>query len=317
MEFIGNYAKTEEILKRHGFSIRKKYGQNFLIDRSVLLKIVESAEIGEDDVVFEIGPGLGTLTQYLASRAGKVIAVEIDSHLIPILEETLADFPNTEVIQADILKFDIDTYLEENRKKEEERSRTDDEADAGPDGNEKTVKKPRYKVVANLPYYITTPVLMKLLEGKTAFETMLFMVQKEVAERLCASPGSKDYGALTLAASYYTELKIVGTVPPSCFIPRPGVESALLLMKVRKEKPVGVLDEKLLFSLIRGSFNQRRKTLVNGISGFEGLSFTKDEVKQAVRNAGLPESVRGEALTLSEFAAVADQLSLLSRQTEE
>ena len=317
MEFIGNYAKTEEILKRHGFSIRKKYGQNFLIDRSVLLKIVESAEIGEDDVVFEIGPGLGTLTQYLASRAGKVIAVEIDSHLIPILEETLADFPNTEVIQADILKFDIDTYLEENRKKEEERSRTDDEADAGPDGNEKTVKKPRYKAVANLPYYITTPVLMKLLEGKTAFETMLFMVQKEVAERLCASPGSKDYGALTLAVSYYTELKIVGTVPPSCFIPRPGVESALLLMKVRKEKPVGVLDEKLLFSLIRGSFNQRRKTLVNGISGFEGLSFTRDEVKQAVRNAGLPESVRGEALTLSEFAAVADQLSLLSRQTEE
>ncbi len=317
MEFIGNYAKTEEILKRHGFSIRKKYGQNFLIDRSVLLKIVESAEIGEDDVVFEIGPGLGTLTQYLASRAGKVIAVEIDSHLIPILEETLADFPNTEVIQADILKFDIDTYLEENRKKEEERSRTDDEADAGPDGNEKTVKKPRYKAVANLPYYITTPVLMKLLEGKTAFETMLFMVQKEVAERLCASPGSKDYGALTLAASYYTELKIVGTVPPSCFIPRPGVESALLLMKVRKEKPARVLDEKLLFSLIRGSFNQRRKTLVNGISGFEGLSFTKDEVKQAVRNAGLPESVRGEALTLSGFAAVADQLSLLSRQTEE
>ena len=308
MEYIGNYTQTEQILRKHGFSIRKKYGQNFLIDPNILRKIVETAEVDEADIVLEIGPGLGTLTQYLASRAQKVIAVEIDSHLIPILHETLADFPNTEVIQGDILKFDIDACFDELGKAA---------AEKGFAGENTAADRPRYKVVANLPYYITTPVLMKLLEGKTAFDKMLFMVQKEVAERLCAQPGSKDYGALTLAASYYTDLRIAGTVPPSCFIPRPNVESALLLMNVRKEKPVSVRDEKLLFALIRGSFNQRRKTLVNGISGFEGLSYTKEEVRNALLHAGLNESVRGEALTLSQFAALADQLSLLTRQNGE
>ena len=174
-----------------------------------------------------------------------------------------------------------------------------------------------FKVVANLPYYITTPVMMKLLTGKTAFDAMLFMVQKEVAERMCAAPGTKDYGALTLAASYYTDLKIAGTVPPSCFLPRPNVESALLYMKVWKEKQVSVKDEKLMFALIRGSFNQRRKTLVNGIAGFEGLPYTKDEVREALEAVGLPATVRGEALTLAQFAALADQLSLRSRQSGE
>ena len=318
MEYIGNFTQTEQILKRHGFTIRKKYGQNFLIDPGTLTKIVDTAEVGPSDIVLEIGPGLGTLTQYLASRAKKVIAVEIDSHLIPILAETLADYPNAEVVHADILKFDIDACFDRVREENEKIRRPEEDGEGSGQvfGNE-AEEEVRYKVVANLPYYITTPVLMKLLEGKTHFDTMLFMVQKEVAERMCAAPGSKDYGALTLAAAYYTEIRIAGTVSPSCFIPRPGVDSALLLMHVWKERPVGVIDEKQMFALIRGSFNQRRKTLVNGIAGFEGLPFTKDEVKKALEEMELPANVRGEALTLAQFAALSDQLTHLSRQRPE
>lgn len=323
MEYIGNFTKTEQILKKYGFSIRKKYGQNFLIDPNILNKIVDTAEVGKDDIVLEVGPGLGTLTQYLASRARRVIAVEIDSHLIPILEETLADFPNAEVIHEDILKFDIDACFERIQKEEESSRNPESALSDGStaedcvENKEKCEKRMHFKVVANLPYYITTPVMMKLLTGMTAFDAMLFMVQKEVAERMCAAPGTKDYGALTLAASYYTDLKIAGTVPPSCFLPRPNVESALLYMKVWKEKQVSVKDEKLMFALIRGSFNQRRKTLVNGIAGFEGLPYTKDEVREALEAVGLPATVRGEALTLAQFAALADQLSLRSRQSGE
>ena len=285
MEYIGNYTATDRILKKYGFSMRKKYGQNFLIDANILEKIVNTAEIGPDDIVLEVGPGIGTLTQYLAARAKKVIAVEIDAALIPILHETLGMFDNVEIIHEDIMKFDIDGYFEQFS------------ADAC-----------RRKVVANLPYYITTPVLMRLLEGKTAFDTMLFMVQKEVAERILAAPGTKDYGALSLAASYYTETQMAGTVPPSCFVPRPGVDSALMLMKVYEKKKVQVKDENHMFALIRASFNQRRKTLANGISHFEGLPYTREEVTGALSSMGLSETIRGEALTLSQFAELSDLL---------
>ena len=285
MEYIGNYTATDRILKKYGFSMRKKYGQNFLIDANILEKIVNTAEIGPDDIVLEVGPGIGTLTQYLAARAKKVIAVEIDAALIPILHETLGMFDNVEIIHEDIMKFDIDGYFEQFS------------ADAC-----------RRKVVANLPYYITTPVLMRLLEGKTAFDTMLFMVQKEVAERILAAPGTKDYGALSLAASYYTETQMAGTVPPSCFVPRPGVDSALMLMKVYEKKKVQVKDENHMFALIRASFNQRRKTLANGISHFEGLPYTREEVTGALSSMGLSETIRGETLTLSQFAELSDLL---------
>ena len=285
MEYIGNFTATDRILKKYGFSMRKKYGQNFLIDANILEKIVNTAEIGPDDIVLEVGPGIGTLTQYLAARAKKVIAVEIDAALIPILHETLGMFDNVEIIHEDIMKFDVDGYFEQFS------------ADAC-----------RRKVVANLPYYITTPVLMRLLEGKTAFDTMLFMVQKEVAERILAAPGTKDYGALSLAASYYTETQMAGTVPPSCFVPRPGVDSALMLMKVYEKKKVQVKDENHMFALIRASFNQRRKTLANGISHFEGLPYTREEVTGALSSMGLSETIRGETLTLSQFAELSDLL---------
>ena len=285
MEYIGNFTATDRILKKYGFSMRKKFGQNFLIDANILEKIVNTAEIGPDDIVLEVGPGIGTLTQYLAARAKKVIAVEIDAALIPILHETLGMFDNVEIIHEDIMKFDVDGYFEQFS------------ADAC-----------RRKVVANLPYYITTPVLMRLLEGKTAFDTMLFMVQKEVAERILAAPGTKDYGALSLAASYYTETQMAGTVPPSCFVPRPGVDSALMLMKVYEKKKVQVKDENHMFALIRASFNQRRKTLANGISHFEGLPYTREEVTGALSSMGLSETIRGETLTLSQFAELSDLL---------
>ena len=291
MEYLGNYAATEKILRKYGFTMRKKYGQNFLIDSNILEKIVREAEVGPEDIVLEVGPGIGTLTQYLASRAAFVTAVEIDSNLIPILGETLADFENAEVIHEDIMKFDIDAYFAQFAEK------------TAPSGG-----RYHFKVVANLPYYITTPVLMKLLEGKTPFESMLFMVQKEVAERVLAKPGSKDYGALTLAVSYYTDVRIAGTVPPSCFVPKPNVESALLLMKVNDPKSVPVRDENKLFALIRASFNQRRKTIVNGIVNYAGFSYTKEEVTEALGKMGLAPTVRGEALTLAQFAELSDLL---------
>ncbi len=276
------FADTRRIIDAHQFSVRKKYGQNFLIDGNILQGIVEKAGVGGDDVVLEIGPGIGSLTEFLAKKASHVIAVEIDRKLIPILGETLSPYPNTEIVHADILKTDIDSLF------------------APYAGCSK-------KVIANLPYYITTPVLMELLTAKTEFELMFFMVQKEVAERLCSQAGDPSYGAVTLAAAYYADLSFEGTVPPSCFFPRPQVESALLALRPKKEK-IPVKDEALLFALIRAAFNQRRKTLVNAASHFEGLACTKEEITAALGQCGLPETVRGEALGLEAFAALADAL---------
>ncbi|MGI6021219.1 MAG: 16S rRNA (adenine(1518)-N(6)/adenine(1519)-N(6))-dimethyltransferase RsmA [Lachnospiraceae bacterium] len=289
-EGIGTFAMTEMIVNKYNFVFKKKYGQNFLIDRNMLEKIVHIADIHENDTVLEIGPGIGTLTQYLASRAKKVIAVEIDKNLIPILGDTLADFPNVEVYNEDIMKFDVDACFDMEKCREGE-------------------NEGRFVVVANLPYYITTPVLMKLVEGKTYFHHMLFMVQKEVADRMTAGPGSKDYGALSLAVNYSAEISVEGTVPPECFLPRPKVESALVLFKTHIEPPVKTKDPGLMFRLIRASFNQRRKTLQNGITNFEGLFFSKDSVKEAIDRCGFDASVRGEKLSLEDFARLADELA--------
>lgn len=284
MEKLSNPQKTIEVIKRHGFDFQKKFGQNFLIDAHVLDKIIASAEITENDFVLEIGPGIGTMTQYLAEAAREVIAVEIDRNLIPILNETLAQYDNVTVLNQDILKTDI-----------------------GAIADEKNGGRP-IKVVANLPYYITTPIIMGLFESKVPIDSITVMVQKEVALRMQAGPGTKDYGALSLAVQYYAEPYLAANVPPNCFIPRPGVGSAVIRLKRRPEPPVAVRDEKLLFALIRASFNQRRKTLVNGLKNSADLSFDKETITEAVQKAGLPENVRGEALTLEQFAALADAL---------
>lgn len=285
MEKLSNPQKTIEVIKRHGFDFQKKFGQNFLIDAHVLDKIIASAEITENDFALEIGPGIGTMTQYLAEAAREVIAVEIDRNLIPILNETLAQYDNVTVLNQDILKTDI-----------------------GAIADEKNGGRP-IKVVANLPYYITTPIIMGLFESKVPIDSITVMVQKEVALRMQAGPGTKDYGALSLAVQYYAEPYLAANVPPNCFIPRPGVGSAVIRLKRRPEPPVAVRDEKLLFALIRASFNQRRKTLVNGLKNSADLSFDKETITEAVQKAGLPENVRGEALTLEQFAALADALT--------
>lgn len=285
MEKLSNPQKTIEVIKRHGFDFQKKFGQNFLIDAHVLDKIIASAEITENDFVLEIGPGIGTMTQYLAEAAREVIAVEIDRNLIPILNETLAQYDNVTVLNQDILKTDI-----------------------GAIADEKNGGRP-IKVVANLPYYITTPIIMGLFESKVPIDSITVMVQKEVALRMQAGPGTKDYGALSLAVQYYAEPYLAANVPPNCFIPRPGVGSAVIRLKRRPEPPVAVRDEKLLFALIRASFNQRRKTLVNGLKNSADLSFDKETITEAVQKAGLSENVRGEALTLEQFAALADALT--------
>ena len=283
MANLGNYAATQAILYKYGFRTRKKYGQNFLIDHSVLERIAEAAGLNGEDHVLEIGPGIGTLTQVLAETAADVTAVEIDDWLIPILEETLADYPNARVEHMDFLEYDVAQW--------------DASLPAGP-----------RKAVANLPYYITTPVLMKLLGSGVRFENMLFMVQKEVAERILAEPGTKDYGALSLAAAYYAKVEDVGTVSRSCFLPSPAVESALLRLTMYETPPVSVQDPELMFRVIRASFNQRRKTLANGIANFEGFSFTRQEAADALEAIGLPADVRGEKLTLEQFAQLADML---------
>ena len=280
-----NPTGTLDIIKKYNFTIQKKYGQNFLIDGNVLQKIVEAAEIEADDCVLEIGPGIGTMTRALAERAEKVTAVEIDTELIPILKETLDGCRNVDIINEDILKLDLRSYIHEHF--------------AG-----KSVK-----VVANLPYYITTPVIMELLEGKYPFTSITIMVQKEVALRMCTGPGSKDYGALSLAVQYYANPVIVAEVPPNCFIPRPKVSSTIIRLDILQDKSVRVRDEELLFKLIRASFNQRRKTLVNGLNNFSGLNYSKEQIAEALEKLGLQSNVRGEALTLSEFAALADELS--------
>ncbi|MDD6579542.1 MAG: 16S rRNA (adenine(1518)-N(6)/adenine(1519)-N(6))-dimethyltransferase RsmA [Lachnospiraceae bacterium] len=284
MSELSNFKNTQEIIRKHNFSIQKKYGQNFLIDEHVLNKIIAAAELSKDDYVIEIGPGIGTMTERMAPECRHVTAIEIDKELIPILSETLSGFDNVDIINEDVLKVDLNKLIAE---------RNDN--------------KP-VKVVANLPYYITTPIIMSLLENKIPIDTITVMVQKEVADRMMVGPGTKDYGALSLAVQYYAKPYIVANVPMNCFIPRPNVASAVIRLTCHKEPPVTVKDEKLMFNLIRASFNQRRKTLINGISNFSGLSFTKEQVAMALNSIGLSENIRGEALDLEKFAKLSDAL---------
>lgn len=283
MATLGNPQNTIEVLQKYQFRFQKKFGQNFLIDTHVLDKIVESAGITKDDCVLEIGPGIGTMTQYLAESARKVIAVEIDSNLIPILEDTLSVYDNVQVLNEDILKVDIEALAKEQNE-----------------------GRPM-KVVANLPYYITTPIIMGLLEGEAKVDSITIMVQKEVADRMQMTPGSKEYGALSLAVQYYAKPEIVANVPPNCFMPRPNVGSAVIRLSLYEKPPVEVRDSKYMFQLIRASFNQRRKTLVNGLQN-GGLGLTKDEILAALSEMGLSEMVRGETLSLEQFALLSDIL---------
>lgn len=281
---LGNPQKTIEIIQKYQFAFQKKFGQNFLIDGRVLEKIIAAAEITEEDMVLEIGPGIGTMTQYLAEQARQVVAVEIDKNLIPILEETLKDYKNITVINEDILKLNIGELAEKYNQ-----------------------GKP-IKVVANLPYYITTPIIMGLFESNVPIANITVMVQKEVAERMQAGPGTKDYGALSLAVQYYASPYIVANVPPNCFIPRPSVGSAVIRLTRYEKPPVEVLDSRLMFDLIRASFNQRRKTLQNSLNNAQNLTFTKEQIANAILSLGLPAAVRGEALTLEQFAELANAL---------
>lgn len=284
MEKLSNPQRTIEVIKKYEFCFQKKFGQNFLIDGHVLDKIIAGAGVTKDDMVLEIGPGIGTMTQYLAEAAGKVVAVEIDRNLLPILQETLADYDNVKVIHADVLSLDLEKLVQE-------------ENGGRP-----------IRVVANLPYYITTPIIMALFEQHVPLANVTVMVQKEVAARMKSGPGSKDYGALSLAVQYYAEPYIVANVPCNCFMPRPNVDSAVIRLTRYEEPPVQVKDEKMLFKIIRASFNQRRKTLQNGLNNSSELNFTKDQIAAAIAEAGFSPSVRGEALTLEQFAKLTDIL---------
>ena len=281
---LGSPQNTIAVLQKYNFVFQKKFGQNFLIDTHVLDKIIRSAEITKDDFVLEIGPGIGTMTQYLACAAGKVVAVEIDRALIPILADTLDGYDNVTVINEDVLKVDIAKLAEEQN------------------GGRPI------KVVANLPYYITTPIIMGLFEKNVPIKSITVMVQKEVADRMQVGPGTKDYGALSLAVQYYVKPYIVANVPPNCFMPRPKVGSAVIRLERYEEPPVQVKDERLMFRIIRASFNQRRKTLANGLKNSPELDFTKEEIEAAIETLGKGASVRGEALTLEEFARLSDVL---------
>lgn len=284
MPTLGNPTGTIEILKKYNFNFQKRFGQNFLIDSHILEKIVESAEITKEDCVLEIGPGIGTMTQYLAESAGQVIAVEIDKSLIPILEDTLSPYDNVSVINEDILKVDIQKLVEERN--------------AG---------KP-IKVVANLPYYITTPIIMGLFESHVPLDSITIMVQKEVADRMQVGPGTKDYGALSLAVQYYAKPEIVAYVSPGCFIPKPNVGSAVIRLKRYDRPPVEVRDEAFLFRLIRAAFNQRRKTLANGIGNAQDIPCSREQAQEALEKLGFSPSVRGEALTLQELALLSNEI---------
>lgn len=284
MNRLSNPQETIAVIQKHEFSFQKKFGQNFLIDGHVLDKIIAAADISKEDLVLEIGPGIGTLTQRLSEAAGKVVAVEIDRMLIPILRETLEDCGNVEIINDDILKVDIRALVQEKN-----------------DGRP-------IKVVANLPYYITTPIVMGLLENRVPVKDITVMVQKEVAARMQAQPGSKDYGALSLAVQYYCEPYLAANVPPNCFMPRPKVGSAVIRLTVHEKPPAPVRDERLMFAIIRASFNQRRKTLMNGLNNAPELHFSKETVAKALGEIGLSPDVRGEALTLAQFAELTDRL---------
>ena len=286
MATLGIPQNTIAILQKYNFMFQKRFGQNFLIDTRVLDKIISASGITKDDMILEVGPGIGTMTQYLCESARKVVAVEIDKNLIPILEnDTLKEYDNVRVINEDILKLDINKLVEEEN-----------------DG------KP-IKVVANLPYYITTPIIMGLFESHVPIESITIMVQKEVADRMQVGPGTKDYGALSLAVQYYAKPEIIANVPPNCFMPRPNVGSAVIKLTRHEHVPVEVKDEKLMFKLIRAAFNQRRKTLQNSINNSPELSLSKDQVVEALDKMGLSQTIRGEALSLEQFAELANHLS--------
>lgn len=287
MAYLGTPSATKEIINKYSFAFQKKFGQNFLIDSNVLESIIRGAEITKDDFVLEIGPGIGTMTQYLCEAARQVVVVEIDKMLIPILEDTLSEYDNVEVINQDVLKVDIKSLAEEKN-------------------NGKPIK-----VVANLPYYITTPIIMGLFESGVPIDNITIMVQKEVADRMQTGPGSKDYGALSLAVQYYATAKVILNVSATCFMPRPNVDSAVIKLTRHKEPTVNVADEKLMFKIIRASFNQRRKTLVNGLKNSPELSFSKEQIVKAIEKIGKPETIRGEALTLEEFAELANAFTEL------
>ena len=280
--YLGNPKYTIEVLQKYNFAFQKRFGQNFLIDTHVLEKIIAASQITKEDFVLEIGPGIGTMTQYLAEYAREVAAVEIDNTLIPILKDTLKDWDNVTVINDDILKVDIRKLA-----------------------LEKNGGKP-IKVVANLPYYITTPIIMGLFENQVPVDSITIMVQKEVADRMQVGPGTKDYGALSLAVQYYAKPEIVANVPPNCFMPRPKVGSAVIRLERYEKPPVEVSDEKLMFRIIRASFNQRRKTLVNGLKNSPELSYSREEIEEVLNECGIPLNIRGEALTLAEFASLAN-----------
>lgn len=285
MEKLSNPQKTIEIIQKYEFAFQKKFGQNFLIDSHVLEKIIKAADITKEDFVVEIGPGIGTLTQYLAEAAGEVTAIEIDKALLPILKDTLSGYDNVTVINEDVLKADLAALAEE-----------------------KNGGRP-IKVVANLPYYITTPIIMGLFEKHVPLDSITVMVQKEVAARMQAGPGTKDYGALSLAVQYYAEPYIAANVPPNCFIPRPNVGSAVIRLTKYDAPRVQVDDEAMMFAVIRASFNQRRKTLQNGLNNSPEVPYTKEQIAAAIEKLGTSPSVRGEALTLEQFAALANNLT--------
>lgn len=284
MPTLGNPTGTIEILKKYNFNFQKRFGQNFLIDSHILEKIIAAAEVTKEDCVLEIGPGIGTMTQYLAENAREVIAVEIDKSLIPILADTLSPYDNVTVINADILEVDINKLVQEKN-------------------NGRPIK-----VVANLPYYITTPIIMGLFESHVPLKSITIMVQKEVADRMQVGPGTKDYGALSLAVQYYAKPEVAAYVSPECFIPKPGVGSAVIKLERYEIPPVEVEDEAFMFQIIRAAFNQRRKTLINGLSNASGLPVTKEQALEALEQMGLSPTIRGEALTLEQFAELSNLL---------
>ncbi len=290
MAELGNPQNTIEVLQKYRFNFQKKFGQNFLIDTHVLDKIIDASGVTEDDFVLEIGPGIGTMTQYLCERAREVVAVEIDKNLIPILSDTLKNYSNVTVINEDILKLDICKLAEE-----------------------KNQGKP-IKVVANLPYYITTPIIMGLFESHVPIDSITIMVQKEVAERMQEGPGSKEYGALSLAVQYYAKPEIVANVPPNCFMPRPNVGSAVIRLTRHEKPPVEVEDEKLMFRIIRASFNQRRKTLANGLNNSPEIHLPKEVIQESIVSLGVPENIRGEALSLEQFAELSNEIGRRMKQ---
>ena len=287
--YLGNPTNTLAVINRYEFAFQKKFGQNFLIDQGIVEKIVREAGVTKDDFVLEIGPGIGTMTQILCENAREVAAVEIDRKLIPILNDTLSEYDNVMIINDDILKVDINKLAED-----------------------KNGGRP-IKVVANLPYYITTPIIMGLFESHVPLDSITIMVQKEVADRMQTGPGSKDYGALSLAVQFYAKPEIVVNVPPECFMPRPNVGSAVIRLKMHETRPVDVKDEKLMFRIIRASFNQRRKTLANGLNNSPEIGYTKEQIAAAIEELGRGASIRGEALTLEEFARLSNIFSSMSK----